>query len=74
MPQKKKKKESSVLEKQLKKANREGVSLYLDGQEASPREIANVHAVNEESIYMMDYVWSDAGSLAEMHFDKVKNV
>lgn len=74
MPQKKKKKESSTLEKQLKKANREGVSLYLDGQEASPKEIASMHAVHEEPAYMVDYVWSDTGSLEEMHFDKVRNV
>ncbi|MCL2252907.1 MAG: hypothetical protein FWC09_00540 [Lachnospiraceae bacterium] len=56
----------------LKEISKYGVSLYLDGKEASPDEIAD-HCVNDEAVYMPDYVMNDNGSLKEIRYNKVFN-
>ena len=48
-----------------------GVSLYIDGHISTPEEIADMYYVNEECIYMPDYIMTDCGELTEVRFDKV---
>ncbi|MCM1026872.1 MAG: hypothetical protein NC432_10585 [Roseburia sp.] len=47
-----------------------GVELYIDGRRALPEEAA-AKSVCEDSPYMADYVFGDAGKIEEVHFDKV---
>lgn len=48
-----------------------GVSLYLDGQEASPKKITDVCMVREKGVYMPDYITDDDGVLKEVRYDKI---
>ena len=61
--------ESRFAEK-LRCAQKNGVSLYLDGVPATPETIA-VNYVCEDSNYMADYVLDSAGILKELRYDKV---
>lgn len=65
------KKEKVEFEVKLEDISQQGVRLYIDGREASPREIVEKYYLNEEQIYMQDIVISDCGEWTEMHFDKV---
>lgn len=49
-----------------------GVELYVDGRAALPAEAA-AKSVCEDSPYMADYVFGDAGKIEQVHFDKVIN-
>ncbi len=56
----------SLLEYNQKK----GVALYLNGRSATPDEIAS-RCVNEEPLYMPDYVMDEAGILKEIRYDEI---
>ena len=47
-----------------------GVGLYVDGVTALPSEAA-ARSVRENSPYMADYVFGDAGKLEQVRFDRV---
>lgn len=47
-----------------------GVELYVDGRAALPEEAA-AKSVCEDSPYMADYVFGDAGKIEQVHFDRV---
>ena len=47
-----------------------GVVLYVDGETALPSEAA-ARSVRENSPYMADYVFGDAGKLEQVRFDRV---
>ena len=47
-----------------------GVGLYVDGETALPSEAA-ARSVRENSPYMADYVFGDAGKLEHVRFDRV---
>lgn len=49
----------------------QGVRIYLNGQLSSPEEISEIYYVNEDSVYMPDYVISDKGRLEEVRYDKI---
>lgn len=49
-----------------------GVKIYLDGNLSTPEEIADTYCLNEDCVYMPDYVISEKGSLEEVRFDKIK--
>lgn len=57
----------------LKRVTSEGIPLYLEGELASPEEIADQYCLNENSIYMPDYVLDESGKLAELRYDKINN-
>lgn len=57
--------------KTLSVASDEGVALYIDEHEATPHEIIHTHCVNEESVYMPDYVLDERGELVEIRYHKV---
>lgn len=47
-----------------------GVELFVDGEAALPEDAAAM-AVHEDSPYMADYVFGDAGKIEQIRFDKV---
>ena len=47
-----------------------GITLYLNGEAATPDEIAAC-CVNDKTMYMPDYVLDDKGTLKEIRYDKV---
>lgn len=58
------------LKERLKQIRRSGVSLFMQGEPATPAEIAR-RCVCEAEIYMADYVLDDTGSLKELRYDRV---
>ena len=58
------------LDFRLQKMEHEGVRLYLDGRPATPDAIARC-CVNEETLYMPDYVTDKQGKIKEIRYDKV---
>jgi hypothetical protein len=54
----------------LKQISNQGISLYLNGKTATPDEIA-ARCVNEETLYMPDYIMDDKGAIKEIRYDKV---
>lgn len=57
----------------LKTAMNRGVQLYLEGEPTSPEEISRKYCLNDECIYMPDYVMNEAGELVELRYDKIKD-
>ncbi len=54
----------------LEKISQNGVTLYLNGHSATPDEIAKC-CVNEDTVYMPDYVTDEKGVLKEVRYDKI---
>lgn len=59
-----------VIMAQLESILGNGVNLYLDGQEATIHEVAQI-CVREDVLYMPDYVIDEAGILREVRYDKI---
>ncbi|MDR2547852.1 MAG: hypothetical protein LBC96_10220 [Lachnospiraceae bacterium] len=47
-----------------------GITLYLNGKESNPVEIAECF-VNEDTMYMPDYVIDETGTIREVRYDRV---
>lgn len=54
----------------LEQMRSQGVELFVDGRAALPGDAA-ARAVHEDSPYMADYVFGDAGNIEQIRFDKV---
>ncbi len=65
--------EKSDFEKRLTEVSAKGVLLYLEGQLSSPEEIARTYCINEDRVYMPDYVLDEEGFLKEVHYDRIEN-
>lgn len=65
---------AQIMRMRLENIVQSGVSLYLDGKEASPQDIAKLYAVREDIAYMPDYVTDENGVLREVRYDKIKTV
>ncbi len=63
-------KEQPTILSHLEKISQNGVTLYLNGHSATPSEIAQC-CVNEDTIYMPDYVTDEKGVLKEIRYDKI---
>lgn len=63
-------KEGQRLKEKLENVRKSGVSLFLEGEPASPETIAD-KCVCEGAIYMADYVLDDDGRLKELRYDRV---
>ena len=57
----------------LKTVMDRGVQLYLEGEITSPEVISREYCLNEECIYMPDYVINDAGELVELRYDRIRD-
>lgn len=60
-----------TLLKQMKRYEKQGVEITLSGEPCSLEQIASACAVKEHGCYMGDYIWDEAGGLAEIRYDKV---
>lgn len=49
-----------------------GTDLYLDGRKVSAAELAWQCYVNEEAVYMPDYVVGQDGRLLQLRYDRVR--
>lgn len=58
------------LKEKLEQMQHSGVSLFLEGKQATPELIAN-RCVCEDSTYMADYVLDNDGILKELRYDRV---
>lgn len=65
---------AQIMQMRLEQIAQNGVSLYLDGREVSPGEIADTCFVREEATYMPDYVTDDNGVLTEVRYDRVRTL
>lgn len=54
----------------LKKWENAGIRLYLDGAPTSSESIEK-NCVNEETLYMPDYVTDKEGRIKEIRYDKI---
>lgn len=71
MPQKRQKVWLNML-KYLHTVSSEGVVLYINEEKATPEKIVNAHCLNEDSVYMPDYVLNEAGKLIEIRYNKIE--
>jgi len=55
---------------ELQKIEKQGISLWLEGELSSSIGITNAIFVNEQDAYMRDYIY-DKGVLKELRFQKV---
>ncbi|WWR15713.1 hypothetical protein V1224_14755 [Lachnospiraceae bacterium JLR.KK008] len=60
------------MKERLEKLVKEGAELYLDGKRVSAEELAQTCCVNEESVYMPDYVVNQEGRLTQLRYDRVR--
>lgn len=66
------KKENNTISinKRLRKWEEAGIRLYLDGAPTSSEDIEK-NCVNEETLYMPDFVTDENGNLKEIRYDKI---
>lgn len=58
---------------ELQCIEKEGITLWLEGEKSSSETITDAVFVNEGDAYMRDYIY-DKGVLKELRFDKVCNL
>lgn len=61
---------SSSLKKQLEKWEDAGIRLYLDGTPTSSESIEK-KCVNEDMLYMPDYITDKEGKIKEIRYNKI---
>lgn len=57
---------------ELQSIENRGITIFFEGDPCDPKTAADRMTVNEDEIYMRDYVF-DRGVLKELRFDKVKS-
>lgn len=63
--------EKIQLFKELVNYEKQGVSLWMDNCPSSPVDIVNGGVLQEEAVYMRDYIANEKGVLIEIHFDRI---
>lgn len=59
---------------ELSEYERHGVPMSINGESASPMQIAAAHMVKESGGYMRDYIWDKNGNVEALHFHELKSV
>ncbi len=59
-----------MIRMQMQKVQERGVCLYVDDHPATPEEVA-CKCVQEQTVYMPDYVLNDMGVLEQVRFDRI---
>lgn len=67
-------KEYRELFEELSEYERYGIQMRIEGENASPMQIAAAHMVKEKCSYMRDYILDENGHVEELRFNKVKNI
>lgn len=57
----------------LEPFDEQGVKIYVDGVQYDSKEAAILIAVNEDTLYMADYLHDENGIMSEIHYDIVDN-
>lgn len=60
------------MKERLEGLEENGADLYLDGRKVSAEELAWQCCVNEEAVYMPDYVIGQDGRLIQLRYDRVR--
>lgn len=60
------------MKKQLETLVKGGTVLYLENKEVSVEELAEAYCVNEEVVYMPDYVMASDGHIMEIRYDRIR--
>lgn len=55
---------------ELQSYENQGITIWLDGFISTPMHVTSRISLNEENLYMRDYIF-DEGVLKEVRFDKV---
>lgn len=58
------------LRSRLKELEEKGVKLYLNGRPSTTEYILK-NCVNEDTVYMPDYVTDESGRIREVRYDKI---
>ena len=58
--------------RELNQYEKRGVYMAMDGSPASPTQIVKAHMVQEEPVYMRDYVLNERGDLKALYFYLLK--
>lgn len=56
----------------LEKLEKSGTALYLDGKQTTAEELAKAYFVNEEAVYMPDYILDEAGKVTQLRYDQIR--
>lgn len=65
------KNEMHGMREHLETIEKSGTVLYLDGKQTTADEVVAC-CVNEEAVYMPDYVLDESGRLAQLRYDRVR--
>ena len=57
---------------ELRKYERQGVRMQIDGYPASPMQIVQAHLMCEDTVYMRDYVLNEEGDIKALWFTRVE--
>lgn len=60
----------AALKSRLEQLEKEGVKLYLNGAPSTTEYIVN-NCVNEDTVYMPDYVTDRCGKIKEIRYDRI---
>lgn len=60
----------AALKSHLEQLEKEGVKLYLNGVPSTTEYIVN-NCVNEDTVYMPDYVTDGRGRIKEIRYDRI---
>ena len=60
------------LERELTEYRSQGISLYLDGEPSTPKNIAKACQIAEDVGYMRDYMEDEKGRIARVDFDFIR--
>lgn len=60
----------AALKSRLEQLEKEGVKLYLNGAPSTTEYIVN-NCVNEDTVYMPDYVTDGCGKIKEIRYDRI---
>ncbi len=66
------KSESAPLRVRLEQLEREGIKLFLNGVPSTTDYIVKT-CINEETVYMPDYVTDEHGNVKEIRYDRISS-
>lgn len=62
--------DSVLLKVKLKKLEKEGIKLFLNGVPSTTEYIIE-NCINEDTVYMPDYVTDECGKIKEIRYDRI---
>lgn len=62
--------DSTLLKVRLKKLEKEGIKLFLNGVPSTTEYIVE-NCINEDTVYMPDYVTDECGRIKEIRYDRI---